>query len=185
MPEVKLLKVKGYGDERGEFYEAYNERACLAAGLPTVWKQDNVSRSRGGVIRGLHAQWPNPQAKLIWVVAGTVMDYAVDIRTDSPRFGQFVGAELSSANHQQLYIPEGFAHGFQVLSEEAVVCYKCNAFYAPANEITIRWDDPTIAISWRMNEEPIVSEKDQSGRFLKSFGTGELPLLGSGGPADV
>lgn len=179
LPEVKLIKPRSFGDARGEFFEAYNARSFAELGLPVDWKQDNVSHSKQGVIRGLHLQFPNPQAKLIWVAEGVVIDFAVDVRLDSAQFGQFFGVELSANNHHQLLIPAGFAHGFQVLSPHATVCYKCTAFYSPRDEITIRWDDPRIAIPWQTDFDPIISEKDQAGRLLTDFLPGELPLKGT------
>ncbi|HWJ96048.1 MAG TPA: dTDP-4-dehydrorhamnose 3,5-epimerase [Telluria sp.] len=164
LPEVLLIEPRVFGDERGFFFESYNRRVFNeAVGQDIDFVQDNHSRSAKGVLRGLHFQLPpHAQGKLVRVTAGNVFDVAVDVRRDSPRFGQWFGVELSAENHRQLWIPPGFAHGFLVLSELADFLYKTTAFYCAAAEASVRWDDPTIAISWPIPEgaTPTLSEKD-------------------------
>jgi len=164
LPEVLILEPKVFGDERGFFMESYNRRTFNDAfGQDTDFVQDNHSRSARGVLRGLHFQLPpHAQGKLVRVTAGNVFDVAVDVRRSSPRFGHWIGVELSAENHRQLWIPQGFAHGFLVLSERADVLYKATSFYVPQAEASIRWDDPTIAISWPIPQGtmPTLSAKD-------------------------
>ncbi len=149
-----------YGDERGFFLETWNRRRYLDAGFPDVtFVQDNHSRSRKGVLRGLHYQIKSPQGKLVRVSRGRVFDVAADVNPDSPTFGQWVGVELSDVNHRQLWIPAGYAHGFCVLSDEADFEYKCTSFYEPGDEGGIVWNDPTLAIDWPVIK-PLVSAKD-------------------------
>lgn len=149
-----------HGDERGFFLETWNRRRYLAAGFPDVsFVQDNHSRSRKGVLRGLHYQIRHPQGKLVRVSRGRVFDVAADVNPDSPTFGQWVGVELSDRNHRQLWIPAGYAHGFCVLSDEADCEYKCTAFYDPEDEGGIVWNDPTLSIDWPVSN-PLVSAKD-------------------------
>ena len=150
LPEVLVLEPAVHGDERGFFLESFNQRAFdAAAGRHVAFVQDNHSRSRRGVLRGLHYQLPpHAQGKLVRVVRGRVFDVAVDMRRSSPRFGQWVGVELSGENHRQLWIPPGFAHGFLVLSDEADFLYKTTDYYAPECEAAVRWDDPALAIAW-------------------------------------
>jgi dTDP-4-dehydrorhamnose 3,5-epimerase len=157
---VVIVTPTVHGDERGFFLETWREDrygALLPAGGRFV--QDNHSRSRRGVLRGLHFQTRKPQGKLMRCVAGEIFDVAVDIRRDSPQFGQWVGVRLSGENKQQLYVPPGFAHGFQVLSESADVEYKCTEYYDPDGESGIRWNDPNLGIDWPL-DDPIVSPKD-------------------------
>lgn len=160
--DVLILEPIVHGDERGFFMESFNLRAFReATGRELSFVQDNQSRSRRGVLRGLHYQLPpQAQAKLVRVSAGEIFDVAVDVRADSPTFGRWVGAHLSSENHRQLWVPEGFAHGFLTLSETADVQYKASTYYAPAQERAILWNDPAIGIQWPLAEMPIVSEKD-------------------------
>ncbi len=153
---VILFEPILYPDERGVFAEIWNDRRY---DLEAAFVQDNLSRSARGVLRGLHFQNPSPQGKLITVMEGEVFDVAVDLRTQSPTFGQWVGVTLSSETLRQLYIPSGFAHGFQVTSLHATVHYKCTALYDKASEKGIRWDDPDLAIEWPL-PEPVVSPKD-------------------------
>jgi len=164
LPEVLILEPRVFGDERGFFMESYNRRRFNeAVGCEVDFVQDNHSRSARGVLRGLHYQLPpHAQGKLVRVTSGRVFDVAVDIRRSSPRFGKWVGVELNGENHRQLWIPPGFAHGFLVLSERADVLYKATAFYSPAAEASIRWDDPTIGFAWPIpaGKSPILSEKD-------------------------
>ena len=160
---VVLIKPRVFGDERGYFFESFSARQFEEEVCRTVFVQDNESRSRYGVLRGLHYQLPPyTQAKLVRVVCGKVLDVAVDIRKGSPTFGRHVAMELSEDNKYQLFIPKGFAHGFAVLSEEAVFQYKCDAYYAPQHEGAIRYDDPSLGIDWRLPfEDIILSEKDK------------------------
>lgn len=168
IPEVLLIEPKVFVDERGFFFESFNQRAFSAAtGLDVTFVQDNHSKSVKGVLRGLHYQLPpHAQGKLVRVLAGEVFDVAVDIRKHSPSFGKWLGEILSAENRRQLWIPEGFAHGFLVLSDDAEFLYKTTAYYAPECERCIRWDDPTLAIDWPLDGEPIVSLKDRTGVLL-------------------
>ncbi len=164
IPEVLILEPKVFGDERGFFFESFNARAFgEATGLNPNFVQDNHSRSQRGVLRGLHYQVEQAQGKLVRVTAGEVYDVAVDLRRQSPTFGQWVGAHLSAENNRQMWVPEGFAHGFLVLSEFAEFLYKTTDYYAPAFERCIRWNDPKLAIAWPLQGEPRLSAKDQQG----------------------
>ena len=170
--DVMLIEPKVFGDSRGFFYESFNQQAFdQATGVHLPFVQDNHSRSRRGVLRGLHYQLPpKAQGKLVRVVRGAVFDVAVDIRRDSPTYGQWVGVELSEENHRQLWIPPGLAHGFVVLSETADFLYKTTDTYSPAHERSIRWVDPAIGIDWPLAahgiSEPLLSDKDRAGRLL-------------------
>ena len=174
--DVKLIEPKVWNDARGFFLESYRDDQYAEAGIgPFV--QDNQSFSQRGVLRGLHYQWPyNVQGKLVSVVHGTVWDVAVDIRRGSPTFGKWVGAELSAENHRQLWVPPGFAHGFVVLSETALFTYKCTAYYSPADEVSIRWDDPTIAVQWPVTD-PTLSGKDAVAPLLTDLSVDHFPPL--------
>ena len=163
LPEVKLIEPSVFGDNRGFFYEAHNVAKYRELGLDLSFVQDNVSRSAAGVLRGVHYQWPKPQGKLVRVVKGTVFDVAVDIRRSSPTFGSWVGEVLSAENKRQLWIPEGFAHGFIVLSDVAECLYKATDYYAPQHERCIIWDDPKIGIEWPFEGAPVLSGKDRQG----------------------
>lgn len=166
LPEVLLLQPRVFGDARGFFLESWNQRVFDGAvGQSVRFVQDNHSRSARGVLRGLHYQLQQPQGKLVRVVTGRVYDVAVDMRRDSPRLGQWVGAELSADNQRMLWIPPGFAHGFLVLSETADFLYKATEYYAPADEHTVAWNDPTLGIDWPLEPgaPPQVSAKDQAG----------------------
>ncbi|GBG12950.1 dTDP-4-dehydrorhamnose 3,5-epimerase [Novimethylophilus kurashikiensis] len=164
IPDVLLLEPKVFGDDRGFFFESYNENQFFAAtGLRPRFVQDNHSRSARNVLRGLHYQIRQPQCKLVRVVAGEVFDVAVDLRKSSPTFGRWAGALLSAENKRQLWIPEGFAHGFLVLSETADFLYKTTDFYAPEHERCVQWDDPAIGIQWALQGEPMLSAKDAQG----------------------
>ena len=171
LPGLVLLEPRVFGDARGYFFESYSERDCpgLPEGIRFV--QDNESKSRYGVVRGLHFQKaPHAQAKLVRVVSGRVLDVAVDIRPGSPTFGQSFCVELSGDNHLQLFIPKGFAHGFSVLSDEVVFQYKCDEYYHPESEGAIAWDDPDLAIDWRIPAaDVIVSDKDRRHPRLKDL----------------
>lgn len=166
---VVIIEPKVFGDSRGYFFESYSQRDFNSLVGEVNFVQDNESKSCYGVIRGLHFQKPPfEQSKLVRVVKGKVLDVAVDIREGSPTFGKHVAVELSEDNHRQLFIPKGFAHGFSVLSEEAVFQYKCDNFYAPEYEGAIAWDDPALGIDWRIPvDKVIISEKD------KKHGRGE------------
>lgn len=164
-----VIEPSVFGDARGYFMETYNQRDMAAAGLNMVFVQDNQSKSRKGVLRGLHYQKEHPQGKLVRVIRGEVFDVAVDLRPGSETYGQWHGEILSAENKRQFYIPEGFAHGFYVLSDEAEFCYKCTDFYHPGDEGGIRWDDPAIGVRWPLIEGAplIMSEKDQKWPTLK------------------
>jgi len=176
LPGVLLIKPDVFGDARGFFLEAWNLRRYREAGLDRDFVQDNVSLSRKGILRGLHFQNPNPQGKLVQVLQGEVFDVAVDIRAGSPTFGRWFGALLSEENHHQLYVPEGFAHGFCVLSDTALFSYKCTDFYNPHAEYSLRWDDPDLGIVWPI-DHPVLSAKDQAARYLKDFPRDTLPAF--------
>ena len=165
---VVILEPKVFGDERGYFFESFSQRDFDEAVRPVRFVQDNESKSRYGVLRGLHFQLPPfAQSKLVRVVSGRVLDVAVDIRRGSPTFGRSVAVELTGENKRQLFIPRGFAHGFSVLSEEALFQYKCDNFYAPQCEGAIAWNDPALGIDWRLKpEDTILSEKDKKHPFL-------------------
>jgi dTDP-4-dehydrorhamnose 3,5-epimerase len=169
IPDVILFEPQVFGDDRGFFFESFNERVFFeAVGETYQFVQDNHSRSSRGVLRGLHYQLPpNAQGKLVRVVAGEVFDVAVDIRKGSPTFGRWVGELLSETNKRQLWIPPGFAHGFITLSDTADFVYKITSFYAPNFERSIRWDDPDIGIEWKLTVQPIVSDKDGKGLLLR------------------
>ncbi|WP_454837659.1 dTDP-4-dehydrorhamnose 3,5-epimerase [Pseudomonas mohnii] len=168
LPGVLIIEPKVFGDERGFFYESFNAKAFEeATGLNTPFVQDNHSRSQKGVLRGLHYQLQNTQGKLVRVTVGEVLDVAVDIRRSSPHFGKWVAVRLSAANNRQLWIPEGFAHGFVVLSEFAEFLYKTTDYYNPPSERCIRWDDPDLAIDWQLDAAPQLSAKDKVGVLLK------------------
>lgn len=163
IPDVKLIQPNVFGDERGFFLELYHQGTFRDAGLQAEFVQDNLSRSQQGVLRGLHFQIQHPQGKLVSVLSGAVFDVAVDVRKSSPTFGRWVGQVLSAENRCSMYIPEGFAHGFQVLSESADFFYKCTDLYHPEFERTLLWNDPDIGIDWRLDQPPTLSEKDIAG----------------------
>ena len=168
--DVSILEPKVFGDDRGFFYESYNQRVFAEkTGLSVEFVQDNHSRSAEGVLRGLHYQIQQPQGKLVRVVRGEVFDVAVDIRKSSPNFGKWVGCLLSAENHRQLWIPAGFAHGFLVVSEVAEMLYKTTDYYAPNHERCIIWNDPDLAIDWPLGgKTPVLSTKDKAGLPFKS-----------------
>jgi len=168
LPDVLIIEPKVFGDDRGFFYESFNARSFAeATGLSPQFVQDNHSRSQKGVLRGLHYQLENVQGKLVRVTAGEVLDIAVDIRRSSPNFGRWVGVRLSAQNNRQLWVPEGFAHGFVVLSDAAEFLYKTTDYYTPSAERCIRWDDPDLAIDWELDAAPALSAKDQQGKNFK------------------
>jgi dTDP-4-dehydrorhamnose 3,5-epimerase len=167
LPGVLVLEPKVFGDARGFFFESFNARRFAElSGVTSVFVQDNHSRSAHGVLRGLHYQIRQPQGKLVRVTAGEVFDVAVDIRASSKTFGQWFGANLSAENKRQMWIPEGFAHGFVVLSESAEFLYKTTDYWAPEHERCIRWDDPKIGIAWPIEGLPQLSDKDVEGTLL-------------------
>ncbi len=165
---VLLVTPQVFGDDRGFFMETYNQDKALELGLPGEFVQDNHSKSSKGVLRGLHYQNPQWQGKLVRVVQGEIFDVAVDIRDGSPTFGQWVGAYLNDENKQQLYVPEGFAHGFVVTSATAEVIYKCTSLYKPEQEGSIQWNDPDIGIKWPL-ESPLLSDKDRNAQRLQDI----------------
>jgi dTDP-4-dehydrorhamnose 3,5-epimerase len=173
LPGVLLLEPQVFEDARGFFYEAFNQRRFAeATGIDAAFVQDNISRSGANVLRGLHYQVRQPQGKLVHVLSGSIFDVAVDLRRGSATFGQWAGQQLTAAAHQLLWIPGGFAHGFLVLEAPAEVLYKTTGYYTPADERTIRWDDPDLAIAWPLQGAPVLSEKDQCGSPLR---LAELP----------
>jgi len=174
LSDVKLIQPLIHGDDRGWFAEVFNAKAFEAAGLPTRFVQDNQSFSQRGVLRGLHYQLDQPQGKLVRVLSGHIWDVAVDLRRGSPQFGQWAGFDLRGEELEFLWIPEGFGHGFLVLSETASVLYKTTNFYSPASERCVRWDDPKLGIAWPLSGigEPNVSGKDGLAAFLDEA---ELP----------
>jgi dTDP-4-dehydrorhamnose 3,5-epimerase len=184
IPEVLLVEPRAFDDARGYLLVNWNAEAYAAHGIAGPFVQDNVSYSRRGVLRGLHVQHPGGQAKLVSVLRGAVYDVALDVRASSPTFGRWVGAELSEENHRQLYIPSGFAHGFLVLSDDAVVSYKVDAPYRPDAELSVRWDDPAIGIAWPSSVEPQLSPKDAAALTLGQIGPARLPDLIRPGGAD-
>jgi dTDP-4-dehydrorhamnose 3,5-epimerase len=172
IPDVILLEPKVFGDDRGFFLESYNRKTFQdVTGLAPDFVQDNHSRSARGVLRGLHYQIQQAQGKLVRVTAGEVFDVAVDIRKSSPTFGQWVGEYLSAENKRQMWIPEGFAHGFLVLADNTEFLYKTTDYYAAQHERCIAWDDPTLKITWPLNGAPVLSAKDQHGASLQTAET--------------
>ncbi|WP_076542412.1 dTDP-4-dehydrorhamnose 3,5-epimerase [Shewanella sp. UCD-KL21] len=171
IPDVIIIEPQVFGDERGFFIESWNQQKfeALVTGRPTKFVQDNHSKSNKNILRGLHYQYENTQGKLVRVIAGEVFDVAVDVRKGSKSFGQWVGVTLSSENKRQLWIPEGFAHGFYVLSESAEFVYKCTDYYNPKTEVTLAWDDETINVNWPNLNQPILSDKDEVGLGFHDF----------------
>ncbi|QCQ21121.1 dTDP-4-dehydrorhamnose 3,5-epimerase [Desulfoglaeba alkanexedens] len=168
IPDVLIVEPRVFSDQRGFFFESYNEKEWRRlTGLNTHFVQDNHSRSVKGVLRGLHYQIRRPQGKLVRVVVGEVFDVAVDLRKQSPTFGRWTGTVLSEENRRQLWIPEGFAHGFLVLSEVAEFLYKATDYYAPQWERCVRWDDPDLGIAWPLSGPPVLSEKDRKAPALR------------------
>lgn len=169
---VVVIEPEVFGDERGYFFESFNAECFLAeTGIDVAFVQDNESRSKRGVLRGLHFQRePYAQAKLVRVVQGRVIDVAVDIRSGSPTFGKYVATELSGENHRQMFIPKGFAHGYVVLEDDTVFQYKCDEYYHPESEAGIAWNDPQIGIEWPLSEDEIIlSDKDRKHLTLKEL----------------
>ncbi|CAH6857224.1 dTDP-4-dehydrorhamnose 3,5-epimerase [Vibrio chagasii] len=169
IPDVKIIEPSVFGDERGFFMETWNQKLFeeLVTGKPTQFVQDNHSKSKKGILRGLHYQTENTQGKLVRVVSGEVFDVAVDIRRGSPTFGQWVGEYLSAENKRQLWVPEGFAHGFYVMSDDTEFVYKCTDYYNPNAEQSILWNDATLQVEWPLNGWPVLSKKDELGIHLQ------------------
>ena len=174
LPGVCVVEPVVHGDARGYFFESFHAAKYAQLGIDAQFVQSNVSRSARGVLRGLHYQWPNPQGKLVSVLEGEVYDVAVDIRRGSPTFGRWEAAMLTAANHRQLWIPEGFAHGFCVVSEAATFMYQCTALYDPAADAGVRWNDAAIGIDWPV-AEPVLSAKDEMAPFLAEVPADKLP----------
>jgi dTDP-4-dehydrorhamnose 3,5-epimerase len=167
IPDILIVEVNVFQDERGFFLESYQKKNFFEAGIDVEFVQDNHSKSYHGTLRGLHYQIKQPQGKLVRVIAGEIFDVAVDIRRHSSTFGKWIGTYLSSENKKMLWVPAGFAHGFYVTSPEAEVLYKATDYYAPQGERTILWNDPTINVNWPLqNEYPILSPKDETGKRL-------------------
>ena len=171
LPEVLLIEPRVFGDERGFFYESWNRRSFAQAGLDVDFVQDNHSRSRRGVLRGLHYQIEHAQGKLVRATVGSVFDVAVDLRRSSPNFGRAVGVTLSAANKRMLWIPPGFAHGFLVVSEDAEFLYKATDYWYQEHERTLLWNDPALGIAWPLDGEPILAAKDAVGLPFASAAT--------------
>jgi dTDP-4-dehydrorhamnose 3,5-epimerase len=176
LPGALVIEPQVFGDARGFFYEAYNEAKYREAGIERRFVQSNVSRSARGVLRGLHYQWPNPQGKLVSVLEGEVYDVAVDIRRGSPTFGQWTGVMLTAANHRHFWIPEGFAHGFCVVSDFATFSYQCTALYDAKADAGIRWNDAAIGIDWPLSA-PLLSDKDAKAPLLAEVAIERLPVF--------
>ena len=176
LPGALIIEPQVFGDSRGFFYESYNKGKWRDAGIDADFVQTNVSRSARGVLRGLHYQWPNPQAKLVSVLEGEVYDVAVDIRRGSPTFGQSAAVMLTADNHRHFWVPEGFAHGFCVLSEFATFTYQCTALYDARADAGIRWNDAELAIDWPLSE-PLLSDKDRRTPLLKDVAPERLPVF--------
>jgi dTDP-4-dehydrorhamnose 3,5-epimerase len=174
LPGCLLIEPQVFGDSRGFFYESFNAEKYKKAGLDLRFVQTNVSRSARGVLRGLHYQWPNPQGKLVSALEGEVYDVAVDIRRGSPTFGRWAAAVLSAENKRHFWIPEGFAHGFAVLSDFATFSYQCTSLYDGATDAAIRWNDGEIAIDWPLSA-PTLSDKDAKAPFLAEVAPDKLP----------
>ena len=174
LPGCVVIEPAVFGDERGAFYETWNAERFAAHGLPTHFVQSNVSTSSRGVLRGLHYQWPRPQGKLVTVLEGEVYDVAVDIRRGSPTFGRWEAVILSAQNKRQFWIPEGFAHGFAVLSERAVFSYLCTDVYVREADAGVAWNDAQIAVDWPISD-PQLSDKDQRAPFLADIAADRLP----------
>lgn len=177
LPGVLLVEPDRFGDSRGFFQEIWHDRRYADAGIAGPFVQDNMSLSGRGVLRGLHLQHPQGQGKLVYVLQGEVFDVAVDLRVGSPAFGRWTGAVLSAENGHQLWIPEGFGHGFCVLSETALFAYKCTDFYNRETELSVLWNDPDIGIDWPL-DDPLVSEKDAAAPPLSGIDRGRLAIFG-------
>ncbi|MEA3436598.1 MAG: dTDP-4-dehydrorhamnose 3,5-epimerase [Thermodesulfobacteriota bacterium] len=177
-PDIFLIEPDVFKDTRGFFMETYNQKNYAEAGIDQEFVQDNYSHSKYGILRGLHYQLKNAQGKLVFVITGEIFDIVVDIRIGSPRFGQWFGTYLSAKNKQQIFVPEGYAHGFIVLSESVDVIYKCTDFYTPGDEYGIFWADPNIGIDWPI-KNPVLSDKDSKNPNLKEIPEELLPAFHS------
>ena len=171
IPDVLVVEPRVFGDDRGFFYESWNRRAFAEAGIDVDFVQDNHSRSRRGVLRGLHYQIEHAQGKLVRATVGEVFDVVVDLRRSSPRFGRHVAVTLSAANRHMLWVPPGFAHGFVVVSEEAEFLYKTTDYWYPEHERTLLWNDPALAIAWPLSGSPTLAAKDAAGKPLAAADT--------------
>jgi dTDP-4-dehydrorhamnose 3,5-epimerase len=174
LPGCVVIEPRVFGDDRGFFYESFNMDRLAEHGVTPTFVQGNVSKSSRGVLRGLHYQWPKPQGKFVTVLQGEVWDVAVDIRAGSPTFGRWTGVVLNEENRRHFWIPEGFAHGFVVLSETALFSYLCTATYDPSADAAIRWDDPSLAIDWPVSS-PLLSAKDSAAPLLAEVAADRLP----------
>jgi dTDP-4-dehydrorhamnose 3,5-epimerase len=175
IPGVLLIEPKVFGDDRGWFMESWQQVRYADAGVGGRFVQDNLAYSRKGVLRGLHVQNPYGQGKLVQVLSGEVFDVAVDVRRGSPHFGQWVGVRLSGDNRRQFYVPEGFAHGYYVLSEQALFAYKCTDLYHPETQFSLRWDDPALGIDWPLEGRPELADKDRDAPLLNQLAAERLP----------
>lgn len=174
LPGCVVIEPRVFGDNRGFFYESFNMDRLAEHGVTPTFVQGNVSKSSRGVLRGLHYQWPKPQGKFVTVLQGEVWDVAVDIRAGSPTFGRWTGVVINEENRRHFWIPEGFAHGFVVLSETALFSYLCTATYDPSADAAIRWDDPSLAIDWPVSS-PLLSAKDSAAPLLAEVAADRLP----------
>ena len=175
LPGVLIIEPRAFEDKRGFFMETYHKKRYGQSNISCIFVQDNLSHSVRGILRGLHYQLQHPQAKLVQVINGAIFDVAVDIRQGSPTLGKWSGAHISDKNRRQIFVPEGFAHGFCVLSETADVIYKCSDFYAPDDEEGILWSDPSICIDWPISD-PLLSDKDSKYPYLKDVSPERLPV---------
>jgi dTDP-4-dehydrorhamnose 3,5-epimerase len=178
LPGVIVVEPRVHQDSRGFFFESFHQAKYEEAGIKAQFVQTNVSRSAKGVLRGLHYQWPHPQGKLVSVSEGEVYDVAVDIRRGSPTFGQWMGVMLTADNHRHLWIPEGFAHGFCVLSDFATFTYQCTTLYDPVADASIRWNDQQISVDWPISQ-PLISDKDAKAPYLADVPADRLPTFHS------
>ena len=179
IPGVLVIEPRVFGDDRGFFMETWQQQRYAELGVPEGLVQDNLALSRRGVLRGLHLQHPNSQGKLVQVLSGEVFDVAVDVRRGSPHFGQWAGVRLSGENKRQFWVPAGFAHGYCVLSDEALFAYKCTDVYHPENELSVLWSDPAIGIDWPLEGEPLLSDKDRVAAPLAAIDPERLPTYES------
>jgi len=178
IPGLLLIEPKRFGDARGWFSETWQAQRYRDVGVGEDFVQDNMARSSKGVLRGLHAQQPHAQGKLVQVIEGSVLDVAVDLRLGSPTFGQWQSIELNAEQSQQFYVPPGFGHGYYVLSDTALFSYKCTDYYHPEAELAIRWDDPDIGVDWQLQGEPVLSDKDRDAPLLKDVPQDRLEHYG-------
>jgi dTDP-4-dehydrorhamnose 3,5-epimerase len=175
IPGVLILEPRVFGDARGWFMESWQSQRYADLGISGPMVQDNQAYSGQGILRGLHCQWPHPQGKLVQVLRGEVFDVVVDIRRGSPWFGRWVGVTLSGENRLQFWVPPGFAHGYLVTGQDALFTYKCTDIYHPETEFGLRWDDPDIGISWPLDGEPMLSDKDRHAARLRGIPADRLP----------